>query len=30
MGIMAKELEAQQMVSLLQAIPKDSPALILY
>jgi len=26
MGIMAKELEAQQMVSLLQAIPKDSPA----
>jgi hypothetical protein len=26
MGIMAKELESQQMVSLLQAIPKDSPA----
>ena len=26
MGIMAKELEAQQMVSLLQSIPKDSPA----
>ncbi len=26
MGIMAKELEAQQMVSLLQALPKDSPA----
>ena len=26
MGIMAKELEAQQMVSFLQAIPKDSPA----
>jgi hypothetical protein len=26
MGIMAKELEGQQMVSLLQAIPKDSPA----
>jgi len=26
MGIMAKELEMQQMVSLLQAIPKDSPA----
>ena len=26
MGIMAKELEMQQMVSMLQAIPKDSPA----
>ena len=26
MGIMAKELEGQQMVSMLQAIPKDSPA----
>ena len=26
MGIMAKELEMQQMVSLLQSIPKDSPA----
>jgi len=26
MGIMAKELESQQMISLLQAIPKDSPA----
>jgi hypothetical protein len=26
MGIMAKELEAQQMVGLLQSIPKDSPA----
>jgi len=26
MGIMAKELESQQMVSMLQAIPKDSPA----
>jgi len=26
MGIMAKEIEAQQMVSLLQALPKDSPA----
>jgi len=26
MGIMAKELETQQMVQMLQAIPKDSPA----
>jgi hypothetical protein len=26
MGIMAKELEMQQMVSMLQSIPKDSPA----
>ena len=26
MGIMAKELESQQMVAMLQAIPKDSPA----
>jgi hypothetical protein len=26
MGIMAKELEMQQMVQMLQAIPKDSPA----
>jgi len=26
MGIMAKELESQQMVQMLQAIPKDSPA----
>ena len=26
MGIMAKELEMQQMVSMLQAVPKDSPA----
>tara|TARA_R110000823_G_scaffold2934_6_gene11698 strand:- start:12489 stop:14444 length:1956 start_codon:yes stop_codon:yes gene_type:complete len=26
MGIMAKEIENQQMVSMLQAIPKDSPA----
>jgi len=26
MGIMAKELEGQQMVSMLQTIPKDSPA----
>jgi len=26
MGIMAKELEGQQMVAMLQAIPKDSPA----
>ena len=26
MGIMAKELEMQQMVSMLQSVPKDSPA----